>query len=89
MDWRIYAIWLAIASLITFILYGFDKARAKSGGWRVPEKVLHLWALIGGFTGGWAGRTIFHHKTQKGIFTFILVISTLIHIGLVYWLFLR
>ncbi len=89
MDWRIYLVWIAIASVITFILYGFDKARAKSGGWRVPEATLHWMALLGGFPGGWAGRSIFRHKTKKDIFTFVLAISTLLHLGLGYWLFFR
>ncbi len=87
MEWYLYWIWLAVASVITFILYGFDKARARAGGWRVPEATLHWMALAGGFAGGWAGRAIFRHKTQKGFFTFVLAISTAIHLGLVYWLF--
>ena len=89
MDRNLYWIWLAAAGVITFILYGFDKARAKSNGWRVPEYVLHGWALIGGFAGGWAGRAVFHHKTQKGLFTFILTVSTLMHLGLIYLIFIR
>jgi uncharacterized membrane protein YsdA (DUF1294 family) len=80
-----YLIWLAVASVITFVLYGVDKTRAKKGAWRVPEMTLHLMALAGGFLGGWAGRSLFHHKTKKGIFTFVLVISTLIHAGIVWW----
>jgi uncharacterized membrane protein YsdA (DUF1294 family) len=34
--------------------------------------------------GGWAGRALFHHKTKKGIFTFVLVVSTVIHAGVVW-----
>jgi len=89
MWWQYYLIWLGIVSFITFLLYGIDKARAKSGGWRIRESILHFLAIIGGFPGGWAGRSIFHHKTQKGVFTVVLVVSTLIHGGIVYWLILR
>jgi uncharacterized membrane protein YsdA (DUF1294 family) len=89
MGWKLYWIWLVIASGITFLLYGFDKAQSKKGGWRVPEIVLHGLALTGGFPGGWAGRSIFRHKTKKGIFVFVLTVSTMIHLGLVYWLFIR
>jgi uncharacterized membrane protein YsdA (DUF1294 family) len=85
-DWHLYLIWLAIASGITFFFYGFDKAQSKTDGWRVPEVILHGLALTGGFIGGWAGRSIFRHKTKKGFFTFILVISTVVHLGLGYWL---
>jgi len=87
MDWHLYLIWLAVTSGITFLLYGFDKAQAKMHGWRIPEVVLHGMALSGGFVGGWIGRSLFRHKTQKGIFVFVLVVSTAIHLGLGYWLF--
>jgi len=89
MGWQLYLIWLAIASVITFILYGIDKSQSKKSGWRAPEVVLHVLALLGGFPGGWAGRSIFRHKTKKISFIFVLTLSTLIHLGLVYWLFLR
>jgi uncharacterized membrane protein YsdA (DUF1294 family) len=90
MDWHLYYwIWLAIASGITFILYGFDKSQSKGGGWRVPESILHGLALSGGFPGGWAGRSMFRHKTKKGVFVFVLLVSTAIHLGLVYLLFFR
>jgi uncharacterized membrane protein YsdA (DUF1294 family) len=82
----LYWIWLAALSIITFVLYGLDKARSKrKGAWRIPEMTLHVLALAGGFLGGWAGRLLFHHKTKKGIFAFVLLISTLIHAGLVWW----
>jgi uncharacterized membrane protein YsdA (DUF1294 family) len=86
MDWQFYWIWLAIASVLTFLLYGFDKAQSKKRGWRVPEVLLHVLALSGGFPGGWAGRSVFRHKTQKGFFVFVLVVSTAIHLGLWHWL---
>jgi uncharacterized membrane protein YsdA (DUF1294 family) len=89
MGWHIYWIWIAIISLVTFLVYGYDKARARKGQWRVPEKALHILALAGGFPGGWAGRAIFHHKTQKGFFTFVLAVSTLIHLAIWYWLIFR
>lgn len=87
---KFYLIWLAVASVTTFILYGFDKARSKQkGAWRIPEATLHLLALVGGFPGGWAGRSVFRHKTQKGFFLFVLTVSTIIHLALAYWLFFR
>jgi uncharacterized membrane protein YsdA (DUF1294 family) len=35
-------------------------------------------ALVGGFPGGWIGGSVSQHKTQKGIFTFVLGISTVL-----------
>ena len=88
MDWHLYGIWLVAASIITFLVYGLDKAQSRTSGWRVPEAILHWLALAGGFPGGWAGRALFRHKTQKAMFVFVLAISTIIHLGLVYWLFI-
>jgi uncharacterized membrane protein YsdA (DUF1294 family) len=86
---HLYWVWLAIASGITFLLYAFDKTQARISGWRVPEIAFHILTLSGGFPGGWAGRLVFRHKTKKGIFMFVLVVSTAIHLGLEYWLFIR
>ena len=85
--WHIYLFWLAAASVITFIFYGYDKAQAKRHGWRVPEKYLHWMALAGGFPGGWIGRSVFRHKTRKGVFLFFLVTSTIIHLILAGWFY--
>jgi uncharacterized membrane protein YsdA (DUF1294 family) len=85
--WSLFWIWLLVVNLVTFVLYGFDKAQAKWNRLRVPEIVLHGLALAGGFLGGWAGRAMFHHKTQKGIFTLVLVVSTVIYSILIFYLF--
>jgi uncharacterized membrane protein YsdA (DUF1294 family) len=82
-----YTLWLATTSFITFALYGFDKFQAKQGKERVPERTLHLCALVGGFLGGWIGRIAFRHKTQKPIFTIILLVATALH-GIGAWFLL-
>lgn len=86
-DWHFYWVWLIAVSLITFFLYGIDKAQAKRGAGRVPELVLHGLALLGGFVGGWLGRFLFRHKTQKELFAIILTAGTAIHLGVIYYLF--
>ena len=84
-----YIDWLIGWSIAAFLLYGIDKAQAKRGGWRVPENVLHLVALIGGFVGGWLGMFFFRHKTQKPVFKVVLAIATSIGIVLFYFFVLR
>ena len=68
--------WLVGWSLPAFAMYGIDKRQARSGGWRVPEAVLHGLALVGGVVGAWVGRLVFHHKTREPIFLVILVAAT-------------
>ena len=54
---------LIIINLITFLLYGIDKRKAKKGMWRISEVTLLLLAVIGGSIGAWLGIKIWHHKT--------------------------
>ncbi|GAB4464396.1 MAG: hypothetical protein Kow0031_41880 [Anaerolineae bacterium] len=85
-DWNRYLIGNLAVSLATFILYGVDKAQAKAfqgnARNRVPENLLHLLALLGGYIGGWAGMFIFWHKVRKPVFIVVLAISTVLHVGL-------
>jgi uncharacterized membrane protein YsdA (DUF1294 family) len=84
-DWNPYIVWLVACSGTTFFLYGFDKLQAIIKRLRVPEALLHLLALVGGFGGGWAGMFIFWHKVRKTTFWIILILSTLAHAGLAYY----
>ena len=54
-----------ILSLITFILYGYDKVQARSFGWRVSENTLHIFEFLGGWPGALIGQHFFQHKTAK------------------------
>jgi uncharacterized membrane protein YsdA (DUF1294 family) len=73
-------------SFTLFVLYGIDKGQARllqeKARNRVPENLLHLMALLGGFIGGWAGMLVFRHKIRKPIFWVVLTISTVLHLGL-------
>ena len=51
-------------NVITFVVYGIDKLKAKKGKWRVPETTLLLLAIIGGSVGAWCGVKVWHHKTM-------------------------
>lgn len=54
-----------ILSSITFVLYGYDKAQARSSGWRVSENTLHVFEFFGGWPGALIGQQFFRHKTAK------------------------
>ena len=51
-------------NLLTFIIYGIDKLKAKKAKWRISEATLLLLAVIGGSIGAWLGLQVWHHKTQ-------------------------
>ena len=52
-------------NLLTFTLFGIDKAKARVGAWRVAESTLLMLAFVGGTLGAYAGRAVFRHKTRK------------------------
>ena len=83
-----FLVWLIAMSVATFALYGFDKLQSKSDGLRVPENVLHVVALLGGFAGGWAGMYLFRHKTQHLVFRIVLIIATVADLA-AYWFLFR
>ncbi len=68
---------LVIGSLISFILYGVDKAKAKKKAWRIPEKVLLLWGFLCGSVGALAAMQLFRHKTKHFYFYFVNVLGLL------------
>ena len=82
----LYPAWLVGASVVLFALYGFDKRRAVGSGRRVPEAVLHVLALAGGFAGGWVGRAAFRHKTRRMSFAVVLLVATVLHSGVLVYL---
>lgn len=61
---RFYLLWLCVMSLVSFLVMGSDKRRAKRGARRVPEARLFLLALLGGGVGGLLGMYAFRHKTR-------------------------
>lgn len=63
-------IYLVAINLITFIIYGIDKLKAKKHLWRIPEATLLLLAAIGGSVGAWLGMQLFRHKTQHKKFKY-------------------
>lgn len=82
----LYACWLACINIAAFIFYGYDKFLSMKNLWRVPELVLHLLALAGGFIGAFCGMKFFRHKTRKFIFIFIIIFAALIHALIYYYI---
>ena len=78
-----------LLNLITFIIYGIDKFKAKKAKWRISEATLILLAVIGGSIGAWLGLQVWRHKTQhKKFFIGIPMILTLQVIATIYILYL-
>ena len=79
--------YLAIVNVITFIVYGIDKLKAKKAKWRIPESTLLLLAIIGGSIGAWCGVKIWHHKTLHKKFKYGIPLIIAIQIALAAYIF--
>ena len=62
--------YLLAVNVLTFIVYGVDKWKARRGRWRVPEATLMGLAALGGSVGAWMAMQLFRHKTQKKKFRY-------------------
>ena len=88
-DWRWYWTWLLAAGVVTFVFYGMDKVLSKGGRGRVPEVLLHLMALAGGFIGALLGMLVFRHKSNfraHPLFVPIIIAGGALWGFLIYWL---
>ena len=89
--WAVAAIYLLVINLVTFLVFGLDKWKAKrketkESVRRVPEKTLFLLAIIGGSVGAWAGMYTFRHKTRHWYFVWGIPAILLAQVALAVWL---
>ncbi|MFJ7637510.1 DUF1294 domain-containing protein [Peribacillus sp. NPDC097206] len=61
-------VYFIMVNIIGFVLMGIDKKKARKREYRISEKTLWTWAIIGGGTGTFMGMRHFRHKTKH--FTF-------------------
>ena len=79
--------YFVIINVLTFLLYGIDKWKAKRARWRIPESVLLGMAAFGGSIGAWLGMRVWHHKTQHKKFRYGVPAILLAQIVLLVWIF--
>ena len=85
-----YLLWyLAAVNLVTFTVYGVDKAKARRGAWRIPEKTLFLLPLLGGSVGALLGMLVFRHKTKHWYFVWGIPLILLAQIALAVWVYFK
>ena len=70
-----------IASVVCFFAYAADKAAARAGRRRTPERTLLLLGLIGGWPGAVLAQTHLRHKSSKNEFLTKFWITVAINMG--------
>ena len=76
------------ASLTSFVVFAYDKWRAKRQRGRISERSLHLLAWVGGWPGAVLARELFRHKTQKLTFRLLLPMIAAAHFSVLFLGFL-
>ena len=69
--------YLIVITIVTFLVYGIDKWKAKQGSWRISEASLLILAVIGGSIGALFGMKVWHHKTMHKKFKYGLPLIAL------------
>ena len=75
---------IVIINIVTFIIYGIDKYKAKKGKGRIPENSLIGLAIIGGSIGAYLGMRVWHHKTMHLKFKYGIPLIIVIQLIIVY-----
>jgi uncharacterized membrane protein YsdA (DUF1294 family) len=69
----------AAASALAYFFYAADKRRAQSGDWRVPENLLHLLELAGGWPGAFLAQRRLRHKCSKLSYQIVFWLIVAVH----------
>ena len=86
---RIVVYYLIVINILTFLVYGIDKWKARNGKWRISEATLLLLAVIGGSVGAWAGMSVWHHKTLHKKFRYGVPMILIIQVALIIYMLYR
>ena len=77
---------LICINVVTFVVYGIDKWKAKHSKMRIREAALLMLAVLGGSVGALLGMRVWHHKTMHKKFKYGLPLILLAQIALIYFI---
>lgn len=81
-------IYLIGINILTFLIYGVDKWKARKARWRIPEDSLIWLAIVGGSIGALLAMYLFRHKIRDRKFTLGVPAIIAVQIA-VYYFFMR
>ena len=76
----------SVMSVLTVVLYRYDKRAAEQGGQRIPNATLHLASLLGGWPGALIARPLLRHKLNQKRFRGFFWASIVANFGTLYLL---
>lgn len=60
--------YLLVINIFGYAVVWLDKRKAQKNVWRIREKTIFIYALLGGFIGVWLSMQRFRHKTKTWYF---------------------
>lgn len=75
----------ALLSVLTFIVYWWDKRQALARRWRIQESTLQLLALLGGWPGALLAQAYLRHKSQKRPFLVVFWFAVVVNLIALSW----
>lgn len=72
--------WYLVLSVVTFLIYGWDKLSAKGGHRRTPEDTLNGLAFLGGWPGAWIAQHAWRHKSRKESFQAMFHVAVVLNL---------
>ena len=78
--------YLIALNIVTFLVYGIDKWKAKQAKMRIRETALLTLAVLGGSIGALLGMKVWHHKTMHKKFKYGLPLILLAQIAFIYFI---
>lgn len=83
MMYKYLIIYFAIINLLAAAVTCADKSRAKRDMWRIPEKTLWLFGLLGGALGTYVCMKTIRHKTKHKSFMIGMPLLAVLQIALI------
>ena len=78
--------YVIVINIITLVMFGIDKWKAKHNKWRIPEATLLTFSAVGGSIGALCGMRLFHHKTlHKKFYIGVPIILVLQILAIAYY----
>jgi uncharacterized membrane protein YsdA (DUF1294 family) len=79
----------ALDSVLTFVVYAWDKAAARNARRRTPESTLHFLGLLGGWPGGLLAQRALRHKSIKQPFRRVFWCTVVLNCAALMWLLVQ
>lgn len=70
-----------VMALVSILIYGIDKKRAVNNRWRIPEYILRILDLLGGWPGAIVAQQKLRHKNRKTQYQIVFWLIILFHIA--------